>query len=245
MAKGETGYVVKLIVCEDLESIATVAAARIIDDLRTTPDLVIGLPTGRTPRPVYRKLVAAHRAHDVSFRRATLFSIDEYVGLGPDHPASFAVYMREKLLSHVDADPARVHLPDGRAADPDAEAARHEALIGEAGGLDLLLLGVGANGHIGFNEPGGATDTATHVVDLAPETLAANRSDLPDGELPGRAITMGLATIAAARSILLLASGPTKIEPIRQLLGDGSVGDWPVAALRDHGDLTVLTDFTP
>ncbi len=151
--------------------------------------------------------------------------------------------MKENFLEHVDVRPERTHILDGRAPDPDAEARRYDRLIDAVGGIDLLVLGVGTNGHIGFNEPGSRLHSRTRVVRLTPETLAANRPDLPkDGPLPNRAITIGLRTIMEARRILLLACGHAKAEPVRRLMEGAPLEVWPVAVLRDHPATTLFCD---
>jgi glucosamine-6-phosphate deaminase len=230
-------------VCDDAGSFAEAAASEIAAALREKPDLVLCLPTGRTPRAVYRRLVARHAAGELRFDASTLLMVDEYVGLGPDDPGSFAGYLREHLIRHVDADPAKVHLIDGRAADPAAEAARYEAAIAAAGGIDLLMLGVGTNGHLGFNEPGSARGSRTRVVALTADTLAANAPDLEESPVsPTHAITIGLGNILEARRVLLLAAGAAKAEPLRRLFECDTSGAWPVAVLCDHPNVVAILD---
>ena len=159
-------------------------------------------------RPVYARLVAAARAGDVSFRAVSSFNLDEYVGVASQSPGSFHAYMQEHLFGHVDMEPGRARIPDGMAGDIAAEAARYEALIAAAGGIDLLLLGIGANGHIGFNEPGSDFTSRTREIRLDEATRIANAHNFPyPASVPERAITMGIATILEARSILLIATG--------------------------------------
>jgi glucosamine-6-phosphate deaminase len=232
----------RLQILPDAEAIADRAAGLIVETLARKPNAVLCLPTGRTPLAAYRRLVAEHRAGRASFARATLFIVDEYVGLGLGDNGAFGTYMRDQLVRHTDLPATSYRCPDGRADNPEAEARRYEAAIAAAGGLDFLMLGVGANGHIGFNEPGTPPGIGTHVIELAAETLAANRADLPRDFTPTHAITIGLGTILAARNVLVIASGRTKRKPLSALFGDASPLDWPVAVLREHAHTTVLCD---
>jgi len=224
-------------------AVADQAAELLIDAVAAKPDLVLGLPTGSTVLALYRRLVRAYRGGRVSFRQVTCVNVDEYVGLGPDHPQSYATYMRETLFRHVDAGPDRVHGPHGAAPDPVQEAARYERLIESLGGFDLLLLGLGVNGHIAFNEPGSSPDSSTRVVELAPATLRANsRFFAGSSGQPTKAITIGIATILRARRIVVLATGVTKAKAVQAMLSGGPMSVWPAAALADHPDVRLLLD---
>ena len=194
-----------LIVLPSPEEVCASAARIVAEVLAAKPDAVLGLPAGNTPRPVYAELARLRRAGGLSFARAQTFNLDEYLGLPPDHPASFRRSMEEAFFRNVDLPPARAHAPDGQAADPAAAAARYEAAIAAAGGFDLVLLGIGANGHIAFNEPGSPFDSRTRVVTLNEETRAANRAAFGAEEVPRRAITIGIGTILASRRCVLLA----------------------------------------
>jgi glucosamine-6-phosphate deaminase len=162
------------------------AAARFVAArIRAKPDAVLLLPTGTTPLGMYGRLVELHAEEGLSFARATFFNLDEYLGLAPDHPASYHVYMEENFYKLVDANPARVHVPDGSAPDPEAECERYEAAIREAGGVDLCVLGIGRNGHIGFNEPGAPFGSRTRVVQPAASTPETSRgTGLQSGRSP-------------------------------------------------------------
>ena len=194
---------------------AAYAGQQVADTLSRVPDTVLGLATGATMLPVYAWLLAAVREGRLSFRRASSFNLDEYAGLGAAHPASFAATMRLALFGGADFPPGRTHLPDGTAPDLAAEAARYEAAIQASGGIGLQLLGIGRNGHIGFNEPGSDPRSTTRVVTLTEGTRAANRGSFPVGEaVPRQAITMGIGTILRARRVLLLATGPAKAQAV-------------------------------
>ncbi len=221
---------------------ASTAVADLLEQrMVAKPDITIGLATGATPRLVYTKMV--ERAGAPSWRSVRCFNLDEYVGLDASHPASFAYYMNDLLFDHVDVDPRRTHIPDGTALDLEAAAKAYEALISETGGIDLQLLGIGRNGHIGFNEPGSEHDSRTRQVELTPSTIAANAPDFPEGEEPpATALTMGIGTILDAREIVLLATGPAKAEALYAAL-EGPVDlDCPASALRKHSAVTVFCD---
>jgi glucosamine-6-phosphate deaminase len=218
-------------------------AGIIADQLRQRPDSVLGLATGGTMEPVYADLVARHRAGDCSFARARSFNLDEYVGLAPAHPRSYHAYMQAQLFDHVDLPADRAHLPRGDAARPRAEAAAYEALIAAAGGIDLQLLGLGRNGHIGFNEPTSSLGSATRVKTLTQGTLDANRRFFDDAAaMPRYAITMGIATILRARRIVLLALGAEKAEAARDMIEGPVAAVCPASALQMHPATTVILD---
>lgn len=223
----------------DAEAAEAAVASRLIAALGAAPDAVLGLATGRSMVGVYRRCVAAFRGGAVSFARMTSFNLDEYCDLRAGHEASFRAYMQRELFDHVDADPARTHLPEGS-----AEGARaYEDAIAAAGGIGLQLLGVGRNGHIGFNEPGSPPDSRTRIVTLSPDTRAANKGDFPPGEsVPERAVTMGLATILSARSIVLLATGAAKAEALAAALHGPVTTSVPASFLRHHPDVSVICD---
>jgi glucosamine-6-phosphate deaminase len=218
-------------------------AQRVARALRRPGPCVLGLATGATMRPLYRELVRLHRERGLSFARAETFNLDEYVGLGPDDPASFHFAMREHLFSKVDLDRGRAHLPDGRAAHPMREAAAYEGRIQAAGGIDLQLLGIGRNGHLGFNEPGSSLASRTRVTALTVDTIEANRADLgPLPEPPLLAITMGLGTILAARACVLLALGEAKAAAVAQAIEGPVSAQAPASVLQLHPDATIVLD---
>ncbi|MCM2293281.1 glucosamine-6-phosphate deaminase [Allorhizobium sp. BGMRC 0089] len=217
-------------------------AARIIKVLTEKPDAVLGLATGATMEPVYQALIAAHRRGEVSFAQAMSFNLDEYCGLSPTHPGSYRATMNRLLFDHVDIDHSRTFVPDGAMADPVLAAADYEERIAGAGGIDLQLLGIGRNGHIGFNEPGSAFDSHTRQVSLHPETLKANQGFFADGSVPHHAITMGIATILAARSILVLATGGAKSTAVSQAIEGPVSAECPASALQQHGDVCWVMD---
>ncbi|MDO5604062.1 MAG: glucosamine-6-phosphate deaminase [Paracoccus sp. (in: a-proteobacteria)] len=217
------------------------AAGLIAAQLRRAPASVIGLATGGTMLPLYEKLRATHAA-GLSFAATTTFNLDEYVGLPPDDPRSYHSYMRDHLFSHIDIDPARTHLPRGNAPDPAAEAERYDAAITAAGGLDLQLLGIGQNGHIGFNEPTSSLTSRTRIKTLTQDTRAANAQYFPDGDTPRFAITMGVGTIMDARHCLLLATGAAKAEAVARMVEGPLSAACPASVLQMHRHATVVLD---
>ena len=222
---------------------ACVHAARIVAETVTArPAAVLGLPAGRTPGPVYGELARLHREAGLSFARARAFNLDEYVGLAPDHPASFRRALDEALYRPVGLPAESARSPDGRAPDPAAAARAYEAEIAAAGGFDLVLLGLGGNAHVAFNEPGSAFDSPTRVVTLDAATRAANRATFAPDEVPRQAITIGIGTILAARRVVLLATGAAKAAAVARAL-DGPIGvEVPASALRQHAAATAILD---
>ncbi len=229
-------------VCPNYESMSATAAAIVSEKIQEQPDAVLLLPTGTTPLGMYRRLVGLHAEGTLSFARTTFFNLDEYVGLAPDHPASYHVYMSENFYGRIDAVPERVHVPNGSAPDPEAECERYEAAIREAGGIDLCVLGMGRNGHIGFNEPGASFESRTRVVRLAESTRRVNASDFESDRVPERAITVGMATISEARQALLLASGTDKARAVAAAIEGEVSEDVPASILRRHPGATFLLD---
>ena len=222
------------------EALADRAAHLMLDAIRENPRVVLGLPTGRTPIGMYDRVVRECAREYHCFRDVTTFNLDEYVGVPPGHPGSYWTYMRRHLFDHVDLDPENAHLPQGTAPNLDAECVRYENEISEAGGLQLTFLGLGRNGHIGFNEPGTPFDSRTRVVELTQSTRSANADLFPDGHVPSHAITMGIGTILESRAIVLLAAGNGKQEAIARLQSGEISEDFPASALWKHEDVVVL-----
>lgn len=225
------------------DEFARLGADVVTRQLGARPDSVLALPTGATPLPLYAELARRCAESALSFSEVHSFNLDEYVGLDPEHSASYHAYMLEHFFSKVDIDMARVQLPNGLASDLEAECARYERAIASVGGLDLAVVGLGVNGHLGFNEPGTPFDTRTHVTSLAPETIDHNVRYFGDrARVPRQAITMGIATIFEARRVLLLASGESKTAAVRAALeGPVSVGV-PASVLQAHPHVTVVLD---
>lgn len=233
----------KILILQDQAAGTRRAAEMICDSVMRRPDGVLGLATGGTMEPLYAELVSRHREGRLSFARAKSFNLDEYVGLAPSHPQSYHSYMDQHLFGHVDFAPGATALPDGSAPDPHAEADAYEARIVAAGGIDLQLLGIGRNGHIGFNEPTSSLCSRTRVKTLTESTRAANaRFFGPGEEPPTYAITMGLASILDAREVLLLAFGKEKAPAVRAAI-EGPVSAFtPASVLQMHRHATLILD---
>jgi glucosamine-6-phosphate deaminase len=229
-------------VLADARAAASRTAMLVRDRISAGGRAVLGLATGATMVPVYAELVAFARADGLSFRDMSSFNLDEYVGVPPSAPASFHAYMQRHLLAHVDLAVSRTHIPDGMAVDLEVEAARYEGAIAGAFGIDLQLLGIGNNGHIGFNEPGSDFHSRTRVVTLSEQTRQANAEAFAPGEAPERALTVGIATILEAREIVLLATGTEKAEAIAAALLGPISTDCPASALRQHPRVRIICD---
>lgn len=210
--------------------------------LKAKPESVLGLATGSTPLPLYEELIRRCEA-GLSFARATTFNLDEYLGLPGDHPASYRHYMEQHFFSRIDIPAGQTFIPDGTAADVEAECARYEQTIREAGGIDLQILGMGRNGHIGFNEPGTPFGLRTAVVELTEDTRQANARFFDSiDEVPERAISMGIRTIMNARNIVLVVSGRDKAASVEASLAGPVTEDMPASVLQLHPNLVVLLD---
>jgi glucosamine-6-phosphate deaminase len=223
------------------DALSTRAAQIFLAAIREHPNIVLGLPTGRTPLGMYERVVAECSREYHCFRDAVTFNLDEYAGISCEHPGSYCAFMKHVLFDHVDLDPRNAHIPDGAADDLDAECGRYEQAIAGAGGLGVTFLGLGSNGHIAFNEPGTPWSSRTRVVELAESTRAANAALFPGQAVPTRAITMGIATILESRRIVLLASGERKRGAIERLRSGVQTTDFPASALWTHPDVIVLS----
>jgi glucosamine-6-phosphate deaminase len=202
-------------VAQSPEELAAVAAVQVKRQLRARPDSVLALPTGQTPVGVYAELARRCREEDISFAEVRTFNLDEFVDLPADHPASFETYMMAHLFSHIDIDLAKAHIPNGNAPNLELECRAYERDIATVGGIDVAIVGIGANGHIAFNEPGTPFDSRTRVINLTAESKAAHAAEFGGIEqVPPRAITMGIGTILQARRIVLLAL-PRRCRPTR------------------------------
>jgi glucosamine-6-phosphate deaminase len=228
---------------DDESALAEAAAAQVAALLAATPQAAVALATGRTPRGLYRRLVQRHEACSLAVAGARFFNLDEFVGLPPQDSRSYSAYLWKHLLAPLHVPPAQVRLLQGNAGDLAAECRVYDGALKAAGGLDLAILGLGTNGHIAFNEPGDDWNAATHVVTLAPSTRRAQHHLFAgEAEIPTQGLTMGIATIRAARSVLLLAMGEGKAAALAALRAGKPDPAWPATALLDHPDLTVFAD---
>lgn len=234
----------RLAIFPDARSAARALADRIAALLDDNPRLVIGLPTGRTPVDFYDELASRVEQGRADLSQATTFNLDEFVGIPAGHPGSFRSFMHEHFFSRVNLAAERIHFLDGAAADTEEECARYERAIAASGGIDVLILGVGTNGHIGFNEPAPALQARTHRVTIEPETRLAN-ADLFGGDpsaVPGEALSMGIATILQARAIVLIATGAAKASVVERLLRGPVTPELPGSFLQVHPDVEIVLD---
>lgn len=233
----------EIVIKPDYETMSRCAGDFVEAWLRRKPDLVLGLATGSTPLGLYRDLIRRHRDEKLAFARVTTFNLDEYIGLPADHPQSYHSFMRENLFRHVDLDPARTHLPDGNAAEIAAECAAYEAAIRSAGGIDLQILGIGHDGHIGFNEPSSSLRSRTRIKTLTEQTVRANARFFGGADkVPRHAITVGVGTIFEARCCLLLATGTEKAAAVAAAVEGPLTAMCPASALQFHESCTLIVD---
>jgi len=234
----------KVIILPSAEEVAALAAAILANRVKQRPDLVLGLATGRTMEAVYAELSALHRTNRIDFSRITTFNLDEYVGLSGEDVRSYQSYMRTKLFDPLGLAMQQTHIPKGDAQDPSFEAEAYEQSIASVDGIDLQLLGIGENGHIGFNEPLSGFNTRSRVVTLAEATLEQNAPmfDSDIDRVPKRAITMGIATILAARSLLLVATGEAKADAVARAIEGPLSAAVPGSAIQLHAHCLVILD---
>jgi glucosamine-6-phosphate deaminase len=219
-------------------------AVQMIDKLvRNKPLAVLGLATGSTPIPVYQGLIKRHREESLDFSSVSTFNLDEYLGIDPSHPASYHSFMRENFFSKINIPANQIHIPDGLTQDIERHCAEYEAAIVKAGGIDLQLLGIGGEGHIGFNEPSSSLSSRTRVKTLTPRTREDNKRFFkPEEKVPHHVLTMGIGTIMEARKILLLAFGEKKAEAIARSLEGPLTSRIPASILQMHQNTVVILD---
>jgi len=209
-----------------------------------SPALTLGLPTGRTPIPLYRELARLHAEGRVDFSHATTFNLDEFAGLEAADPRSYYAFMQRHLFDHVNLQRRRIHFLNGAAADLAAECARYERAIARAGGIDLQILGIGTNGHIGFNEPATGLQSNTHLARLKPETRRSN-ANLFDGRVsavPREALSMGVGTILRARAVILMANGSRKADAVKATVEGPVTTRMPASLLQLHRHVELILD---
>lgn len=232
------------VVIAEPDVLARLAADAVQQLLQERPHPVLGLATGSSPLAVYDELARRHVEEGLSFAHARGFLLDEYVGLPTGHPEGYRTVIERELVSRVDLDPAAVRGPDGSAADLPAACAAYEQAIQDAGGVDLQLLGIGTDGHVGFNEPGSSLASRTRIKTLTRQTRADNARFFEGAvaAVPSHCLTQGLATILSARHLVLLATGRGKAEAVHQLVEGAVSALWPGTVLQLHPHVTVLVD---
>ncbi|MEG2366967.1 MAG: glucosamine-6-phosphate deaminase [Oscillospiraceae bacterium] len=228
---------------EDYQGMSRRAASIIAAQIINKPDCVLGLATGSTPIGAYQQLIEMYKAGDLSFAEVKSVNLDEYKGLSPKNDQSYRYFMQHNLFDHVNINVANTNVPQGEAADADAECARYDRLIDDLGGVDLQLLGMGLNGHIGFNEPCASFATGTHVVDLTESTIAANSRFFSSmNDVPRQALTMGNKNIMDAKQILIMVSGEAKADIVCKAFSGPVCPEVPASILQLHKNVILVGD---
>ncbi|MEH7072547.1 glucosamine-6-phosphate deaminase [Neobacillus drentensis] len=233
----------KIIEVNDYQQMSTTAAEYIIEKVVQNPSIKLGLATGSTPIGTYQRLIEDHRKNGTSYQKVTTFNLDEYIGLAGDNQNSYRYFMDHQLFNYIDINNAKTNIPSGMAADLQEECNHYEDLLTKHSGIDLQILGIGSNGHIGFNEPGTSFASKTHIVELASSTIQANARFFNRIEdVPTQAITMGISTILKSKEILLLVSGEEKGEALFRLVNGEIHESFPASVLKNHPCVTIIAD---
>jgi glucosamine-6-phosphate deaminase len=233
----------KLITTSDYEKLSQQAAEQVISRITGNTSLNLGLATGSTPTGLYKELIRDHQQNKTSYKEINTFNLDEYIGIPKKDRHSYHYFMCEHLFEHIDIPLEQTHIPDGTAKDLDEECRRYEQFINEHGGIDLQILGIGQNGHIGFNEPGTPFASRTHIIDLAESTRKANARFFESIEdVPKQAITMGIDSIMDSKEIFLLISGSSKAKALARLMNGDISEQFPASVLKNHGNVTIFAD---
>ena len=233
----------RLIRAKDYAEVSRKAGQIIAAQIQLKPDCVLGLATGSSPVGTYQELIAKYQQGELDFSQVKTINLDEYVGLTADHDQSYAYFMRTNLFDHVNIDPKNCNIPNGMNPDAAAECARYDAIVDGFGGADLQLLGLGPNGHIGFNEPGDAFVPGTNLVDLTPSTIDANQRFFAKREdVPTQAYTMGIGSIMKAKRVLLVVNGKGKAQAVKDCFFGPIKPQAPGSILQLHPDFTLVAD---
>lgn len=233
----------KIIVTKTYEELSRKAANLFASQLILKPNSVIGLATGSSPIGMYQELIRIYNAGDIDFKEVVSFNLDEYIGLSPDNEQSYHYFMEQNLFSHVNLRPENIHIPSGIALDMEVAAKTYDKMIEEAGGIDVQVLGIGNNGHIGFNEPDVKFEARTHIVELEQDTIEANARFFNSiEEVPTKAISMGIKNIMQSRKIVLVATGEGKAKAVQGMIEGPITPELPASVLQLHPDVTVILD---
>lgn len=233
----------KIIVTENAEAMSKRAAKLFIKKIKRKDRIVLGLATGSTPIGLYQELIKAYQEGKVDFSNVETFNLDEYYGLAPTHPASYNYFMHNNLFNYINIPENNIHIPSGIPEEVEEYCEKYENMIKEAGGIDLQLLGIGENAHIGFNEPGTQLGATTQLINLADKTIEANSRFFEDKEeVPKKAISMGIKTIMRAKQIVLLATGERKAQAIYNTIKGPVESSVPASVLQLHPDVTIIVD---
>ena len=231
------------IICKNYDEVSLIGATMLARQIRLDPSSVLGLATGSTPIGMYKKLIELHKRDGLDFSDVTTFNLDEYYPIKKSSDQSYDYFMWDNLFSHINIKRENVFIPNGESEDPNLESARFEQALEDIGGVDIQILGIGVDGHIGFNEAGSELFPDTHLTDLAQSTIQSNaRFFATIDEVPKQAITMGIGSIMKARSILLLITGENKAPVTKRLFSGKITTELPASMLLLHPDVTVLLD---
>jgi len=234
---------VNIIIVKDYNDMSRKAAHLFVGQILQKPSSVLGLATGSTPVGLYTELIKFYREGMIDFVDVQAFNLDEYLELKPTHEQSYAFFMQKHLFKHINISPKNYHIPSGTANDFEAECDRYESLIAAAGGIDLQILGIGRNGHIGFNEPDIKFEATTHIVQLDDQTINDNARFFENIDaVPKIAISMGIKTIMQSRGIILLASGAEKADAVAGMVSGKITPELPASVLQLHPNVTIIVD---
>ncbi|MBQ7580224.1 MAG: glucosamine-6-phosphate deaminase [Clostridia bacterium] len=233
----------RITVCENYDEMSKKAAQLVLAQVTLKPNSVLGFATGSTPLGLYENLSEMCSAGQIDFSNTVSFNLDEYYPIKKDDPNSYNAYMQENLFSKINIKRENAHLLNGETDDPEGECENYERMIGRVGGIDMQILGIGSNGHIGFNEPDSVMYPYTHITHLTESTIKANSRFFSSvDEVPKKALTVGILTILNSKRIILMANGAGKKQVISELLGDGMKLNLPAALLKLHPDVTLICD---
>ena len=233
----------RIIVCKNYEEVSKKAAQMILSQVTLKPNSVLGLATGSTPIGMYENLVELNKSGDIDFSEVRTFNLDEYYNLPKNNDQSYHYFMHKNLFNHINIKPSNIHIPNGMTEDVDAECERYDELIKESGGVDIQVLGIGNNAHIGFNEPTVNFEKGTHLVELEDSTIEANSRFFDNiDDVPKKAITMGVGSIFKSKKIMLIATGENKAEAIYNTVYGKVVPEVPASILQFHNDIVLILD---
>lgn len=232
-----------IIKCNTYEEISRQAADIICEQIKKKPESVLGLATGSTPLGLYKTLIERYKTHQIDFSRVSTVNLDEYYPMSPENPQSYRYYMNNNLFYYINIDMDNTHVPDGHSSTPEENAAEYDRIIERLGGIDIQVLGIGNNGHIGFNEPESDLYVGTHLTELSENTRKSNARFFEDEkDIPTHAVTMGIGSIFKAKKIILLANGSSKAQAISQILKGRITTACPASLLQLHSDVTLICD---
>lgn len=233
----------KIVECNDYREVSVAAAKIVAEQVKLKPNSVLGLPTGSTPVGMYEELIRLNKSNDIDFSKVITFNLDEYYPISRENNQSYYYFMHEKLFNHININKNNVHILNGETDNPNLECDMYEEMIKKSGGIDLQVLGIGQNGHIGFNEPGESLQSTTHMITLTQNTIDANSRFFENvKDVPTKSLTMGISTIMKAKKIIVLASGESKAEAVKSLFSGEITTQNPSTILNAHSDVTLILD---